>query len=116
MTRKRWPDTLYCPRIQTKRLVFAREGPSITFHSRPWCNPGAYISDIAHAPKSVRVRNDKGNDNSLCLRMLVIARIYSNLIYPRVLLRMTATDRRGVRSITHWGRDWLHGGVFFCIH
>ena len=99
MTRKRWLDTLYCPRMQTKRLVFAREGPSMTFHSRPWCNRGAYISDIADAPKSVRVRNDEENDNTLRLRMLVIARIYSNLIYPRAVLRMTATDKRGVGSI-----------------
>ena len=99
MTRKRWLDTLYCPRMQTKRLVFAREGPSMTFHSRPWCNRGAYISDIADASKSVRVRNDEENDNTLRLRMLVIARIKSNLIYPRAVLRMTATDKRGVGSI-----------------
>ena len=87
----------------------------MTFHSRPWCNRGAYISDIADASKSVRVRNDEENDNTLRLRMLVIARIKSNLIYPRAVLRMTATDKR-CRKHTHWGRDWLYEGIFFCIH
>ena len=44
-------------------------------------------------------RMTKENDNTLRLRMLVIARIYRNLFYPRAVLRMTATDKRGVRSV-----------------
>ena len=88
----------------------------MTFHSRPWCNRGAYISDIADASKSVRVRNDEENDNTLRLRMLVIARIKSNLIYPRAVLRITATDKRGVGSIRTGVETGFMRESFFCIH
>ena len=50
---------------------------------------------------------------TLRLRMLVIARIYSNLIYPRALLRVTATDKRGVRSIRTGVETGFMGESFF---
>ena len=45
--------------------------------------------------------------------MLVIARIYSNQIYPRALLRVTATDRRGVRTIRTGVETGFMGESFF---
>ena len=74
------------------------------------------MSDIADASKSVRVRNDEENDNTLRLRMLVIVRIKSNLIYPRAVLRITATDKRGVGSIRTGVETGVMRESFFCIH